>query len=203
MFENLKKRFSKRRIALKNVQRSGTSTSAVTAAKERLYEFKFMAWLLPHIQTRSTVSNLPARNCSQFCMQESPAVHSEVCETCDEEVGYDNHSADEELEEDDISIGNAEKTSNDGSMATIVRSKKPVKRISPGDLEISAVTGKTKWKKKIDRETAEMEFLKSVQKVIEEPKAQEKSKPEDTNYHFAMMVCSELSKFSPRNQCIK
>ena len=45
MFENLKKRFSKRRRAAKGP--SGSATSSVAEAKENLRELAFLSWLEP------------------------------------------------------------------------------------------------------------------------------------------------------------
>ena len=56
-FENLKKRFSKRRK--ESTGPSGTGRESVAEAKERLRELSFLAWLAPHVQLRQTKTNCP------------------------------------------------------------------------------------------------------------------------------------------------
>ena len=78
LFNNLKKRYGKKRNEMRKVERSGTSTSAVAVAKEKLEQYKFLVWLQPFIQARSTKTNLPPRNVASF--QKSPGTPSEASE---------------------------------------------------------------------------------------------------------------------------
>eukprot|EP00794_Sanderia_malayensis_P020860 gene20860-22911_t len=50
LFENLKKRFSRRGLDLKKSERSGTSASVVQKAKENMKDYSFLAWLIPYIK---------------------------------------------------------------------------------------------------------------------------------------------------------
>ena len=76
-------------------------------------------------------------------------------------------------------------------------------KINPSKHEISAVTDKGKWQKKgVDIVQAELQFLETVRNAAKEPKKEDQSRESDPNYHFAMMLYAELSKFSTRNQHI-
>ena len=65
LFENLKKRFQRRRRKAKGS--SGTSTESVAEAKERLKELAYLSWLEPFIIQRKTKSNCPIL-LREFCL---------------------------------------------------------------------------------------------------------------------------------------
>ena len=54
LFDNLKKRFLKRRNDLKLSKRSGTSREAKAQAQKKMDQFNFMIWLEPFIKIRAT-----------------------------------------------------------------------------------------------------------------------------------------------------
>ncbi|XP_065068514.1 uncharacterized protein LOC135693858 [Rhopilema esculentum] len=213
LFDNLKKRYSKKRNEMRKVERSGTSTSAVAVAKEKLDQYKFLVWLQPFIQARSSKTNLPPRNVASF--PKSPATPSEASEIFEEGTAetfggddddnddYDDDNGNEISEEgqniDETSVSEplGEEVNNDFPART------PAKKFKSRKCEISAVTGKTKWQKKgMDIENMELQFLETVRKAVEEPRTEAQSTVNDSNYHFAMMVYSEINKFTPRNQYI-
>ena len=61
-FENLKKRYFKKRCASKKSQKSGTSRSEVEKAEAELRQFSFLTWLDPFIRLRETRSNIDTTN---------------------------------------------------------------------------------------------------------------------------------------------
>ena len=59
LFENLKKRFSKRKNALKRLKRSGAGRNdGVQKAEEELRKYAFLEWTNPYVATRDSISNL-------------------------------------------------------------------------------------------------------------------------------------------------
>ena len=58
MFENLKKRYSRKKSAFKKANQSGTSTALVKKAKKSCDECNFLVWLDEHISGRVTLSNV-------------------------------------------------------------------------------------------------------------------------------------------------
>ena len=57
-FENLKKRYSKKKNNLKRKSATGAGLADVEAAKRDLKEYGFLAWLEEHLQLRETKTNL-------------------------------------------------------------------------------------------------------------------------------------------------
>ena len=55
LFANLKKRFNRRRKDNKESGRYGSSTNAVSDAKEKLKELAFLTWLEPYVRRKQTV----------------------------------------------------------------------------------------------------------------------------------------------------
>ena len=58
LFENLKKRFSKRRTAVKKAKRSGAGRIDVQKAEEELNKYAFLEWIIPYIAVKDSISNL-------------------------------------------------------------------------------------------------------------------------------------------------
>ena len=58
LFENLKKRFSKRRTVVKKAKRSGAGRIDVQKAEEELNEYAFLEWIIPYIAVKDSISNL-------------------------------------------------------------------------------------------------------------------------------------------------
>ena len=59
LFKNLKKRFSKRKNALKRLKRSGAGRNdGVRKAEEELRKYAFLEWINPYVAARDSTSNL-------------------------------------------------------------------------------------------------------------------------------------------------
>eukprot|EP00794_Sanderia_malayensis_P002559 gene2559-2955_t len=76
LFENSKKRFSKRRLDLKKTKRSGTSASAVQKAKENIQNYSFLAWLIPYIKLRATKTILSTPSIEKAMPSPTPTMDS-------------------------------------------------------------------------------------------------------------------------------
>ena len=143
---------------MRKVERSGTSTSAVAVAKEKLEQYKFLVWLQPFIQARSTKTNLPPRNVASF--QKSPGTPSEASEIL--EAGTAETFSGDNDDNDDYDVNNGNEISGEGqnidetSFSELLGeevnnnfpARTPAKKFKSKKSEISAVTGKTKWQKK-------------------------------------------------------
>ena len=57
LFENLKKRYSKRRQAVLKASKSGSGRSDVATVNDQLKDYEFLAWINPFIKTRRSKSN--------------------------------------------------------------------------------------------------------------------------------------------------
>ena len=58
LFENLKKRFSTRRTAVKKAKRYGAGRIDVQKAEEELKKYAFLEWIIPYIAVKDSISNL-------------------------------------------------------------------------------------------------------------------------------------------------
>ena len=57
-FENLKKRYSKKKSAYKNATRSGAGSKETNAAELKLKRYDFLSWLTRYLKLKDTHSNL-------------------------------------------------------------------------------------------------------------------------------------------------
>ena len=84
IFENVKKRYLKRRNALKKADKSGTSSAVVDKAKRELGVYAFLFWLENFIKPRKTKDNIE----EEVIENEEDGEDQELdeCEEQDEEV---------------------------------------------------------------------------------------------------------------------
>ena len=57
-FDNLKKRFSKKKKAMKDATRSGSGSQEASVAERGLKEYEFLSWLAPFLRLKATDDNL-------------------------------------------------------------------------------------------------------------------------------------------------
>eukprot|EP00112_Aurelia_sp_Birch-Aquarium-sp1_P003306 Seg1369.3 transcript_id=Seg1369.3/GoldUCD/mRNA.D3Y31 product="hypothetical protein" protein_id=Seg1369.3/GoldUCD/D3Y31 len=182
MFENLKKRLSKRRSELKKAEMFGSPTSVVAVSKERFDQFNFMSWLAPHIQPRSPKTNSLTRNDART-LPSLLATHRAVSI----DGSYDAPP------ENKYQASNSEEGAN--SFVQIPSRK----RRSEGP-NTSVITEKEKLHKGNNNVSCkELTVPQSNQKITEEPKTES---PMDENHYFGLMIAAEIRKLSPRNQLL-
>eukprot|EP00794_Sanderia_malayensis_P006944 gene6944-7724_t len=187
LFDNMKKRFSKRRNDLKKAERSGTSSDAVEKAREKANEFRFLTWLVPYIKLRATKTNLLER-------RSEIATPSPTITEIDSVVGGDME--DGELSDD---LSRDKEVFQEQEPNVLETPTNPKKRAQ--DWDISEVTKKQKWmKNKPDLDKEELRVLKSMQKAFEEG-TKDDSKKDDIDL-FGLLVSAELRKLNPREQRI-
>ena len=91
LFENLKKRYSKRRQAVLKASKSGSGRSDVAIVNDQLKDYEFLAWINPFIKTRRSKSNFAPLEEASFS-NIGEGINDDVNEYVEEE---------EEVEQDD------------------------------------------------------------------------------------------------------
>ena len=213
MFDNLKKRFSKRRINLQKAERSGTGAADVAAARAALNEYNFLFWLLPHIHYRLTKTNLPVIKTSaneqddgEEGIEDNDSDDREEREESDEDETEGNESSrgnsglkkmNEDFFSDDASdVFSVQSHRDDISDAPSIRSTSSGKR-----KRNSSTTGNQKWQKKAevtDIVSEELNFMKAVGKLV----SKDVSIEEDDIDLFGKLIASELRKMDNNEQCL-
>lgn len=70
-FENLKKRYSKKKKAFKMATRSGAGGREANVAEAEMKNYDFLSWLSPYLRLRDTENNLPHNNVTELTANES------------------------------------------------------------------------------------------------------------------------------------
>ena len=109
-FENLKKRYFKKRCEFKKSQKSGTSWEEVEKAEAELRQFSFLTWLCRFIRLRETKSNVDEVN-SQNSFDISSQEHTLDIERSDEEDAEED--ADYVIEDEGNELARSEKPTSD------------------------------------------------------------------------------------------
>ena len=67
LFDNLKKRFNKKKAKYKKATRSGSGSRKVKQAETELEKYDFLSWLAPYLRLKeNTISNLPNSNVAEI-----------------------------------------------------------------------------------------------------------------------------------------
>ena len=174
-FDVLKKRYSRKRQALKKASRSGSGAKETEAAQKDLEPYLFLSWLDDHVRNyRNTKSNLDSQECMQETNQES----------------YENDE--DVLEDSDI-----DETSSieDGCTNTFLKSPvfEPAKKTLKKEKKASKKRSETS-SAKMERDEIELELMSGMSKVIHS----QLNKDGSVNYDdiFGQMVAAELKTFS-------
>ena len=182
MFENLKKRLSKRRSELKKAEMFGSPTSVVAASKERFDQFNFMSWLAPHIQPRSPKTNSVARNDARTLpslLATHRAVSMDVSYDASPESKY--HTPNNEEGANSFVQIPSRKRRSEGPNTSVINEKATFHK---GNNNINS---------------KEPTVPQNNQKMIEDPKTEGTM---DENHYFGLMIAAEIRKLSPRNQLL-
>ena len=180
LFKNLKKRYNKRRNHLKKAECSGTSAVTVSLAKEKVEEFRFLAWLNPFIRQRRTKASLLKK---QEWAEVSKAENVSNVEG--------NYKASESRQQD---CSNDFEDVNFPTVNGIPSTSHERKR--PTESPMSVVTGRKKWGKETPSlDEVDHSFLASAKRAIETP-------TQDDEGVFGMLVASDLRKLNQFNKMI-
>ena len=116
-FDNLKKRYSKKKNDFKKAQRSGTSREAVQKAETELKSLIFMAWLDSFIQLRDTKSNF------QEVAKETSQQDLSTPQIDDEEEGVSDDQEDDFIENKSRNEANIQSALENSGQSSSVDSK--------------------------------------------------------------------------------
>ena len=179
LFENIKKKYSKKRIQLKKAKQSGAGRDDIDMFHKHLDEYSFLAWLDPYMKMRDTTTNI--------IPQKIPYD--------DEEEGYEEeYDSDGDRSKHGQSEDAPEEEAPEEEAPVILR-----KRKYQGNQErkneiitTSKVTGQLKWKKD-SPSSVEAELLQDINKsMTERSLIAEKRMGKDEDDIFGEMVAAEL-----------
>ena len=173
LFENTKKKYSKKRIQLKKAKRSGAGRDDIYTFQKSLDEYSFLAWLDPYMKMRDTKTNI--------IPQEIPY---------DDEEGYEQeHDRDGHRSKD----GESEEAPEEEAPVKLRKRKYQGNREGKNEiLTTFKVTGQVKWKKGSPSSVA-AELLESINKrMTERSLMAEKKVGKDEDDIFGEMIAGEL-----------
>ena len=154
LFENIKKKYSKKRIQLKKAKQSGAGRDDIDMFHTHLDEYSFLAWLDPYMKMRDTTTNI--------IPQKIPYD--------DEEEGYEEeYDSDGDRSKHGQSEDAPEEEAPEEETPVILRKRK-YQGNQERENEIittSKVTGQVKWKKG-SPSSVEAELLQNINKSMTE-----------------------------------
>ena len=176
LFENLKKRFSKRRTAVKKAKRSGAGRIDVQKGEEELNKYAFLEWIIPYIAAKDSISNLDVTSGiggSGVGINEGFEANDEL-EEKEQDESDNGEDVDGDDDDEDIEVKNPKRK----------RETKDVK---------SNPANEIKWKKK---RVSPDELMLNISERLNE-RSETKSKPvsencDDADTIFGKMVADEL-----------
>ena len=181
-FENMKKLYSKRRLQLKKVERSGSSAQNVQKARSALEELISLAWLNPHVKMRTTFTYID----DVAAYEDTQSV--DQSEHYDFEQYTDPHDSSFEL-----TISSNTPTS-DEQASTVNSAGAGMKR----KLQSSSVTKRPKCHQKEGMlKSQDSDLIKTLNHVIEQP-----GETKDEHAIFDAYVAASFRKFRPNDQAI-
>ena len=177
LFENLKKRFSKRKNALKRLKRSGAGRNdGVQKAEEELRKYAFLEWINPYVAARDSISNLDV----------TPGGSDVVDGNGHEEF---------EQEENDESNGEEDFEGDDNE----VEAKTSKRKIESEIKNVKSNPAKDmKWKKRVTANELMLTINKRLHERSEKSKQVTENHNDDAETIFGKMVADELRALPKR-----
>lgn len=170
MFDNLKKRYSKRRQAVLKASKSGSGKSDVVIVQDQLKDYEFLAWINPFIKTRRSKSNFEIM-----------------------EVSTSANVDDAEEEDDDSDINEREKSNDEDSLfdsSTSISQSKLEKRKAA---EVKARPA-AKVRKTTNNENKKEELMSTMSRLMQQRLEKNASSKNEEEERFGGMVAGELTK---------
>lgn len=186
IFENLKKRYSKKKIALKKLTRSGAGRDAeFVKAEEEMSKYNFLSWINPFISPTESICTISEANTQSS--QDQFQVNNED-QAFNDNLGNDN------VEEDDMEINmmcsEELEDTNEGSSTTRQQSSR---KRSHNATSKSASKGKSS--------SPADDILYTINERLKErerKKLEEANEKEDSDSTFGKMVANELRSLPKR-----
>ena len=184
MFENLKKRYSKKKNMFKKANQSGTSTALIEKAKKAYDEYQFLIWLDDHMAGRVTLSNVTQVS------NESSVNPSDGSEAEDDPRGEELGEASNDEEEPCPAFEPAFEPSFELPV------KQTCKRQS------TAKSGTKRKQTKMDRDNLEMCLMKELSNECQNENKPSESVSKDADDLFGSTIATELKQLDPRRRCL-
>ena len=201
-FDNFKKRYLKKKNALKKVNRSGTSSSVVEKAKKDLDPYLFFSWYDDFTRPRASKANVPPDN---YCDYDSDSV-------ADTDINDGDRDEIREEDENGSEIKENEQTSEDQSSYSKYTSQGNKRKCSSSEQTDEDQSMSSKYtsqgnkrksssssKRPLDDPDLQMmkEMVSNIKKRREN--AQSSSDAEDI---YCQSLAAELRQFSPLDRCL-
>ena len=187
-FESFKKRYLKKRNALKKVNRSGTSSVAVDKAKKDLEHYQFFSWIDDFLKPRNTKSNVQEGD------RESVASH---VSTLDDPEAVMSES--EEEINDTERVVRSEDELRDERQSYEKEIEPPLKKRKQSKEQ----KGKSKACKLSLVEEKQLRLMEEMEKdILKDRRSQESNMAKDAVDTFCDSLASELRHFSEQERCL-
>ena len=181
-FVNLKKRYNKRKNSLYKAEKFGGSATAISSAREKLKEYRFLAWVDPFIRPRSLKYYPPKTHESAVASTtENMPNKDDNCEVPDSWEADDSN--------DFSDVGSV--SSVNGTAPTSHERKRPTKNPTSGRKKCRA----GKW----TRDEVEYSVMSNVRTAMKTSEHEEKTDEEGL---FGRLVASDLRKLSSFSKMI-
>lgn len=168
----MRNRYSREKKKIRKVKVSGTGLQEVDEVKSELSDlFPYLQWLEPYIKERKTKTNFNAAQDDE----------NEVSENEVSDISVDDRSV---TPDPDVSSD----TSHSDTKKEQVTSK------SQTSWKFHKHTARDSKKKKVDREEAEFELIKSLGESIAQHKNTSQEKAKDDNDIFSELIASQLKQ---------
>ena len=181
-FDNLKKKYSRKRISFRKLARSGAGAKDMRNAKKDLDDYSFFFWLDDHTRARKTKSNLDDENSNSV----------ETKYNSEEEDDNEEEGEDEEEEGEGMTIPEKEMDDFLSDMEDQVKPPISKKKFSKAKAEKPI---------KINTNTlmsAELDVMQNFSKVLKHGAATARNVKEDDEELFGKLIAAEIRKF-PEN----
>lgn len=177
LFDNLKKRYSKRRQAVLKESKSGSGRGDVDSVTSQLKNYGFMAWINPFCKTRNSKSNF-------------------VLENADDNVeNYKEQKDNEEEDETKEAEGEEDKEKEDGYEDSLFEESSTVSSTQKRKNILTAIGNQPpNWKRKRVN-TDQKEKLMSTMSVLMQQRIDKNSSTNSVEEEkFGGMIAAELAK---------
>ena len=188
-FDNMKKRYVKKRNDVRKADKTGTSLAEKEKAENAFIPYKFLQWMDPFIATRSSKTNIPS-------LRQSPSavITPQPNEDEDDPISMNSDDNEDEFRDYVDALDTSRNQSESTTPTSLNRSlfprmrttKKQGKRIKTSEL--------------IDSE--EIRLMKELQNDIKVKRERLENLQTNPDQIYGQMLASELSQFREDEKCL-
>ena len=181
LFENLTKRFCKRRISAMKASKSGSGKKDVEESENDLREYQFLTWLCPFIRSRKSKSNFPDEEDQKEPIEQSTIRQYDDDDDGDDDIGNDNN--------DDHPLENGDNSKNDEPICEMNEKRK--------DDETPNRTKKRRGNDiAITNEKGKHELMSSISKYMASRMEKPPPAPKTEDEVFGNMIAMQMAKLT-------